>query len=654
MVKRKLVNRIFSFTLAAGLACTAVMTGCQSADNGDGVQGTNEENVVITTEEETVSSDNEDGTGENEESGDSIKATYLGVVGYGEEETNSEKKDSFTYYFDINGEEKIYSISNDESYSIQNKLKENYEYNIVVEDDVVVDVSECEKDATGYEPVVTGTPGEKTVGNFLKTAMEPVGTTLYIYGGGWDWQDEGSSIQTRTLGVSDDWVRFFDEQDSTYTFKEVDGNPDKADPQNSYYPYGAYNEYYYAGLDCSGYLGWTLYNTFETEDGKEGYVSGSTGLAKKLSESGYGEWTQDVKVPESTNNTMFYPGCIMSLNGHVWICLGTCKDGSVVIAHSTPSLSRDGQPGGGVQLGAIGENTTCDAYILADKYMSEYFPKWYERYPVSLKEASVYYSFEGEKAGLFTWDTEGEMKDPDGVMEMTPREVLEFLFGDEIVEADVSLQTPTERIGLDVKDSPDWVQRLAPDGCEQLFVVAGYEGTTAWISMHEKDENGKWKMIMTTPGYVGKLGLGKEIEGDKKTPVGYYCFNKAFGIEEDPGCDMPYLQVNEDNYWCGDKGGNGPYNELVNINDYPNLDKGNSEHIIDYTYQYRYCLNISYNDKHVINKGSGLFLHCIGDKKPFTMGCVAVPEDQMYFIMRNVSEDCVVVIDSMENLGITW
>ena len=101
MIKRKIINRIFSFTLAAGLACTAVMAGCQSADNGDDVQGTNEENVVITTEDETASSDNEDGTGESEESGDSIKATYLGVVGYGEEETNSENKDNFSYYFDI-------------------------------------------------------------------------------------------------------------------------------------------------------------------------------------------------------------------------------------------------------------------------------------------------------------------------------------------------------------------------------------------------------------------------------------------------------------------------------------------------------------------------------------------------------------------------
>ena len=97
--------------------------------------------------------------------------------------------------------------------------------------------------------------------------MEPVGTTLYIYGGGWDWQDVGSSLQARTIGVSSDWVRFFVEQDENFTFKSKDGNEDNSDPSNSYYPYGGYNEYYYAGLDCSGFLGWALYNTLETEDG---------------------------------------------------------------------------------------------------------------------------------------------------------------------------------------------------------------------------------------------------------------------------------------------------------------------------------------------------------------------------------------------------
>ena len=49
--------------------------------------------------------------------------------------------------------------------------------------------------------------------------------------------------------------------------------------------------------------------------------------------------------------------------------------------------------------------------------------------------------------------------------------------------------------------------------------------------------------------------------------------------------------------------------------------------------------------------GSAIFLHCLGDRKPRTGGCVAIPEEQMYFVMRHVDPGCVVVIDSMDNFG---
>ena len=258
--------------------------------------------------------------------------------------------------------------------------------------------------------------------------MMPVGTTLYIYGGGWNWQDDGSAVQTRTIGVSPDWIRFFEGQDENFTYKGKDGDEENVDASASYYPFGGYNEYYYAGLDCSGYVGWVIYNTFETENGKEGYVGGATGFAKRLADLGLGTWTQDVAGPAA----VFLPGDIMSLNGHVWISLGTCDDGSVVILHSTPSYSRTGQPGGGVQIGAVGQDESCEAYILADHYMSEYFPKWYGRYPAALKKPENYFHFEGEKAGLFRWNTGegGRLSDPAGVQKMQPKEALGLLFGE--------------------------------------------------------------------------------------------------------------------------------------------------------------------------------------------------------------------------------
>ena len=57
-----------------------------------------------------------------------------------------------------------------------------------------------------------------------------------------------------------------------------------------------------------------------------------------------------------------------------------------------------------------------------------------------------------------------------------------------------------------VEDSPEWVAALGEaQGADQLFVVAGVGDTTAYISMHEKDADGSWKTLVTTPGYIGKV-----------------------------------------------------------------------------------------------------------------------------------------------------
>ena len=373
------------------------------------------------------------------------KMIYLGVENYGAEETNKDNKDHFRYRFSDDGKEVVFLIDNGRTnaagaydYPVQNALKEGYTYNVTFQEETVTAAEEIEDgktEYTSYTPAVSGTQGELTLENFLKTAMMPVGTTLYIYGGGWNWQDDGSAVQTRTIGVSPDWVRFFEEQDENFTYKGKDGDEENVDASASYYPFGGYNEYYYAGLDCSGYVGWVIYNTFETENGKEGYVGGATGFAKRLADLGLGTWTQNVEgagTGADAVDPVILPGDIMSLNGHVWISLGTCDDGSVVILHSTPSYSRTGQPGGGVQIGAVGQDESCEAYTLADHYMSEYFPKWYGRYPAALKKPENYFHFEGEKAGLFRWNTGegGRISDPAGLQKMQPKEVLGLLFGE--------------------------------------------------------------------------------------------------------------------------------------------------------------------------------------------------------------------------------
>lgn len=205
-------------------------------------------------------------------------------------------------------------------------------------------------------------------------------------------------------------------------------------------------------------------------------------------------------------------------------------------------------------------------------------------------------------------------------------------------------------------NSPNWVKRILASknlDNKQLLIVAGMgiDKSTAYISMHEHDKTGNLKEIISSPGYVGKNGLCMDIdhvEGCGKTPIGIYHFNKAFGIAKDPGCAIPYTRVTDDMYWSGDK--LTLYNQLVSIKDYPNLNKGDSEHLIDYKYQYQYCLNINFNEEGITKKGFAIFLHCFGKKTPYTEGCIAVPECIMQKIMKNVRADCIVIIDTFDNL----
>lgn len=203
-----------------------------------------------------------------------------------------------------------------------------------------------------------------------------------------------------------------------------------------------------------------------------------------------------------------------------------------------------------------------------------------------------------------------------------------------------------------VVDSPEWFTKLdASKDCEQLIVVAGVGETTCYVSMHEKDTDGKWKMILQAPGYIGLEGMGKADSYHAVTPIGTFTIDKAFGIADDPGCQMEYTKVDDNYYWSGDYREGMPFNQLVSIKDYPDLDKEESERIADYDYAYQYVLNMGYNAENIPEKGCAFFLHSFRFNRPYTGGCVAVPEDIMKFIMQHVKPGCKITIDSLENFG---
>lgn len=185
--------------------------------------------------------------------------------------------------------------------------------------------------------------------DFLKIAVQPVGNTMYVWGGGWNEADDGAGIEAVTLGVSGRWAEFAAAQDSSYDYHDTE--------------YQIHD-----GLDCSGYVGWAVYNVLETENGKDGYVLGATKMAKDYADRGLGEY-----IPTS-DLTEWMPGDIMSMDGHVWIVVGMCDDGSVLFLHASP-------PGVIFSGTALPDGSKSQAVILAEQIMSTHYPAWYEKFP---------------------------------------------------------------------------------------------------------------------------------------------------------------------------------------------------------------------------------------------------------------------------------
>ncbi len=218
---------------------------------------------------------------------------------------------------------------------------------------------------------------------------------------------------------------------------------------------------------------------------------------------------------------------------------------------------------------------------------------------------------------------------------------------DETVNAALSIQEQK------VIDSPEWLTKLdAVKDTDQIIVVAGVGDTTAYVSMHEKNKDGKWEMILQMPGYIGLEGMGDADCNHAITPIGTFTVGKAFGIADDPGCQVEYTKVNKDHYWSGDSRDGMHFNEFVNINDVPGLDPDECEHLIDYTYEYQYCLDMGYNTECIPAEGSCFFFHCMSLVKPYTGGCVAVNEATMKLIMQKLKPGCKITIDKAEALGI--
>ncbi len=166
---------------------------------------------------------------------------------------------------------------------------------------------------------------------------------------------------------------------------------------------------------------------------------------------------------------------------------------------------------------------------------------------------------------------------------------------------------------------------VLPQEAAVLVVVEGTSGSACNVYAYEK-EDGAWAGRVSAAGYLGLNGMSSNrTMGDKTTPIGVFQMNTPFGQREPlSGFPSNYIQVDESYVWEDDS------NRLTR-----DLTKeGEKVGTAGYRGYYDYVLDFGYNRNAVAGKGSALFLHCEGDYKGDTSGCVAIKKEEMIKIMR--------------------
>lgn len=234
--------------------------------------------------------------------------------------------------------------------------------------------------------------GKPTIRNFLAGALQPVGSTLYVYGGGWNEADTGAGTEAVTIGVSSQWKKFYNQNNASYDWTRT--------------KFQIHN-----GLDCSGYVGWAVYNVMNTKSGNAGYVYGADQQAAIFASKGLGT-TRSVG-----SSSTYRAGDIVSMDEHVYIVIGQCSDGSIVFMHASP-------PGVMISGTRSSSGGSTEATRLAEAYMKKYFSSYYSRYASQITRSSAY------KSGTcFSWSS-SVLDDSAGLRNMNAHQVLKTLLGD--------------------------------------------------------------------------------------------------------------------------------------------------------------------------------------------------------------------------------
>ncbi len=312
-----------------------------------------------------------------------------------------------------------------------------------------------------------------SVSELMTAAVQPVGKCLYVYGGGWNEDDNGAGIEAMTKGLSENWSAFYNRNDASYDYTKT--------------RYQIHN-----GLDCTGYVGWCMYQIFSDRYRSNGYVYQAKNMA-----NAYAGIFNGTVIPKS-QVADYQCGDIMCSSGHAYIVLGQCLDKSVVLLHASPpnvSLCGTYAPNG---------NKNSEAIWLARQYMKAYFSESFEKYPRCYRNTSYLTDYDQMR-----WN-EAVLEDPDGYRHMTADQILSDLFdrmklyvnGTRVAKDSdiliingstfVPLRAAAEHLGASVKWNPQK---------QSISIVKDDNTVSLSVGSNEAEVNNK-KVILDAPVYL--------------------------------------------------------------------------------------------------------------------------------------------------------